>query len=212
MSSEDLSNQSPLPSTARRRLLRGVMAGAAVLPVGAGATAVASNLRCVSNVVDTSTLPDSVVGGRSGDKLAADGISRIALYKSTKSYMSGTTQVTLIRYWVKGADLIALKGTAVVSVPSGVTSGIWFLSSSTRSGDVLGATSGTPETHLTSGWSTPTQDSTGTEKYVAVRFDNAGNILGTSDNIPNFTTPVNNSAIQRSCWSSFTGVNFSSLS
>ncbi|MEN9630847.1 MAG: hypothetical protein RJA10_4075, partial [Pseudomonadota bacterium] len=33
MSSEDLSNPTPQPSTARRRLLRGVLAGAAVLPV-----------------------------------------------------------------------------------------------------------------------------------------------------------------------------------
>ena len=212
MSSEDLSNPSSQPSTARRRLLRGVMAGAAVLPVGAGATSVASNLRCVVNIVDPATAPVAVPGGRSGDKLATDGLSRVALYKSTKSYLSGSTTVTLIRYWVKGSDLVALKGTTAIGLPAGVSGSTWMLSSSTRSGDVLGATSTSPETHLTSNWSTPVQDSTGTEKYVAVRFDSAGNIVGTSDNITSLSSPYNNSAIHRTCWSSFTGVNFSSLS
>ena len=140
MSPEDQSNTAPLPSSARRRLLRGVVAGAAVLPVGAGATAVASNLRCVANIVNTSTLPDSVAGGRSADKLSSDGISRVPLYKSTKTYWSNGVQVTKTRYWVKGADLVALKGTSPGSLPSGVTASNWELSSSDRSGDVPGAT------------------------------------------------------------------------
>lgn len=212
MSTEDLSTPPTQPSTARRRLLRGVMAGAAVLPVGAGATSVASNLRCVKNIVDPGTEPASAMGGRTGDKLASDGISRIPLYKSEKTYTNSSGQpVTLTRYWVKGADIYALKGSAAVSVPAGVTGSNWLLSSSTRSGDVLGAVSSAPESHLTANWSTPQQNSTGTEKYVAVRFDNAGNIVGTSDNISSFTSPVNNSAVHRTCWSSFSGVNFSSL-
>lgn len=211
MSPEDQSNTAPLPSTARRRLLRGVVAGAAVLPVGAGATAVASNLRCVANIVDTSTLPDSVAGGRSADKLSSDGISRVPLYKSTKTYWSNGVEVTKTRYWVKGADLVALKGTSPGSLPSGVTASNWELSSSDRSGDVPGATTSTPESYLTTGWSTPTQDSSGGNRYVAIRFDNAGNMLGTSDYVTTFSSPTNNSAIHRTCWSSFSGVNFSAL-
>lgn len=211
MSSEDLTNQSPQPSTARRRLLRGVVAGAAVLPVGAGATSVASNLRCIYNTVDPSAMPASLPGGRSADKLSTDNISRIALYKSTKTYTNASGQpVTLIRYWVKGSDFDLLKNGKLVTTPASGSQ--WMLSSSTRSGDVLGATSSTPETHLTGGWSAPVRDSTGSEQYVAVRFDNAGNILGTSDNVSSLSSPVNNSAIHRTCWSSFSGANFSSLS
>ena len=190
MSSEDLSNQSPLPSTARRRLLRGVMAGAAVLPVGAGATSVASNLRCVANIVDPATAPVAVSGGRATDKLAGDGIARVALYKSTKSYMSGSTTVTKTRYWVSGADLAVLKSTSAASLPPGITgSGMWLLSSSDRTGDVLGTATGTPETYgtTTTPWSFPTKDTS--VGYVAVRFDNAGNMLGTSDYISSTTSP-----------------------
>ena len=89
---------------------------------------------------------------------------------------------------------------------------MWLLSSSDRTGDVLGTATGTPETYgtTTTPWSFPTKDTS--VGYVAVRFDNAGNMLGTSDYISSTTSPVNNSAIHRTCWSSFSGANFSSLS
>lgn len=211
MSPEDQSNTAPLPSSARRRLLRGVMAGAAVLPVGAGATAVASNLRCVKNTVDPDVLPVAIAGNRSADKLAGDQVSRVPLYKSTKTYWSNGSQVTKTRYWVKGADLVALKGTSPGSLPSGVNASNWELSSSDRSGDVPGDVSGSPESYQTSGWSTPAQDASGSNRYVAIRFDNAGNMLGTSDYVTSFSSPKNNSAIHRTCWSSFSGVNFTAL-
>ena len=123
------SNDAPVSqqSSARRRLLRGVV-GAAVLPVGAGAqAAVASNLRCIANTVDPAAEPPSAAGGRSADKLAADNVTRVPLYKSTNT-ISGKLYV---RYWVKGSDLVALKNTAVVGLPSGVTGANYLLSSST---------------------------------------------------------------------------------
>lgn len=211
MSPEDQSNTAPLPSSARRRLLRGVMAGAAVLPVGAGATAVASNLRCVRNTADPDVLPAAMAGGRSADKLAGDNIARVPLYKSTRDFWSNGSKITKTRYWVKGADLVALKGTSPGSLPSGVTASNWELSSSDRSSDVIGTATSTPTSYSESGWSTPTQDATGSNRYVAIRFDNAGNMLGTSDYVTSFSSPSNNSAMHRTCWSSFSGVNFTSL-
>lgn len=191
------------PSSARRRLLRGVMAGAAVLPVGAGATSVTSNLRCLKNTVDPGVNPPEVAGGRSADKLAPDKLSRVPLYKSTKG--------TKTRYWVKGADLFALKGnTAPIALPTGVTGTNWLLSSSDN-GDTVPDVSSMPASHGSTGWTAPTQDGTGSNRYVAVRFDNAGNMLGTSDYMPSLSSPKNNSAIHRTCWSSFSGVNFNSL-
>ena len=213
MSSEDLSNPTPQPSTARRRLLRGVLAGAAVLPVGAGATSVASNLRCVKNIVDPGSEPGSVDGGRSTDKLAADGVSRVPLYKSEKTYTDAMGQpVVRTRYWVKGADLHALRGGASVSLPLNVTSSNFLLSSSTRSADAIGSTTTDPAPAL-SGWSALQQNGAGSpNRYVAVRFDSAGNMVGTADTVSSFSAPVNNSAVHRTCWSSFSGVNFNSLS
>jgi hypothetical protein len=202
MSPDQLPTAPAQPSSARRRLLKGVMAGAAVLPVGAGATSVASNLRCLKNTVDPGVEPTELVGGRAADKLAMDNISRVPLYKSTKD--------TKTRYWVKGSDLVALQGTAPISVPSGVTATNWLLSSSDN-GDTVPDLSSAPESHGGSGWSTPVQDGSGLNRYVAVRFDNAGNMVGTSDYITNFSSPKNNSAIHRTCWSSFSGVNFTSL-
>ena len=195
------SNDAPVSqqSSARRRLLRGVV-GAAVLPVGAGAqAAVASNLRCIANTVDPAAEPPSAAGGRSADKLAADNVTRVPLYKSTNT-ISGKLYV---RYWVKGSDLVALKNTAVVGLPSGVTGANYLLSSSTYVAtssppgtDLMGSVSSTPQSYNGLGWSALAQDATGADRYVAVRFDGAGNMVGTSDYVSSFASPVNNSAIK----------------
>lgn len=215
MPSEDLSNQSPLPSTARRRLLRGVVAGATVLPVGAGAQAVASNLRCVANIVGPHDVLDPVTGGRTKFK-TENFIVRIPLYRSRWKDTSVTPNIWKFRWWVRGSDLIALKNNKLLLTPAGLTNSSYLLSKSDLAADVAGsfvANKNATYNGPNAGWSQPTQlDTSSNERFVAVRFDKDGNILGTSDYISSFSAPVNNSAVHRTCWASFSGLTIQQLS
>lgn len=190
---------------ARRRLLRGGFSAAAVIPLAAGAqTAVASNMRCVANQATPVAPAMRLSGSRASTAAGGDGQVRVPLYKSTRSF-SGTVHT---RYWMKGADLIAIVGGKLTSVMPGVSSGSFVLSSSTRTTgvatpDVLGTIVPDATTYLQTGWSTPTQDASGSAtRYVSVQFDANGIQVGSSDYK---STATANSALVQTCWSSFSG-------
>jgi hypothetical protein len=146
------------------------------------------------------------------------------LLSDASSYVTGEIVVVdggrmtaeLHGWWVRGSDLIALKNNKLLLTPAGLTNSSYLLSKSDLAADVAGsfvANKNATYNGPNAGWSQPTQlDTSSNERFVAVRFDKDGNILGTSDYISSFSAPVNNSAVHRTCWASFSGLTIQQLS
>ena len=202
--------------SARRRLLRGLIASPAVLPLSAGAqtTAAASNLNCVrngagmTNPVNTTTeLPWTASG---------DNWVRVKLWRVEKP--GGTQGDGPYRYYAKGDDLVLIaNGNAVVSpAPS---AGAWVLvldSTTSDAGTYRPGSNHTVGTGFVSttgfpipGWDNNTIASdfagniaTPVDQWAGVRFDGSGRVTGVVDLTGGGT---GTSALAKTCWTSFSG-------
>lgn len=187
---------------ARRRLLRGMLAAPAVLPLSGGAqAAVASNLRCVVNQInnDPKQTESEIWWTDSGDTWV-----RVKLWRATRP---GTTD--RFRYYVKGEDIsLIANGKPITSTAP--TTGQWMLVKNgggtggfNPTGQVLavpfnyGAPPAWTRDTYSPGVATKDYDS---PQWAAVRFDKDGKIVGV---VPVGSSP--SSAIKKSCWTSFSG-------
>lgn len=161
-------------ASARRRLIRGAFTAPAVMTLYCGsAFAATSNMRCVSNQVSNPSFPG--VG-------PADTWMRVQRYKL---WLNNSTTGT--EYWVKGSDVVALRG-AKVSITTYLGTNQFH-----KLGTSPIFTTTTP----------PTSGNRGLEidpdKFVAVRVDRDGNIVGVVES----TTGTGSSAVANTCWTSF---------
>ena len=196
--------------SARRRLLRGLIASPAVLPLSAGAqtTAAASNLNCVRNgagmtnpVNTTAELPWTASG---------DNWVRVKLWRVTKP--GGSSSTGPFRYYVKGNDLFLISAGNVIATTA-PTNGQWMLvldgnpasGGYVPSGHSLGSvfTSGNaPEWSLSTFNNNTATSSYSPEQWAAVRFNNSGQISGVVY-LSNDSSAT--SALAKTCWTSFSG-------
>lgn len=158
--------------------MRGAFAAPVALTLCSGsAFAMASNLRCVANQVDNPVYPGPV------SSPLVDVYLRVQLHTLGNGVGNMST-------WVSGADIVLLKGV------SGATT---YLSSTQWHCYSAGPASGyTVNQKLEIPPSRPGSTLQQNGKYVAVRVDRNGNIVGVVG-----IDGRNGSAIARTCWTSF---------
>ena len=164
MDHPDLPN--PQPPSARRRLIRGVLAAPALMIVCSGsAFAQASNIRCLANAANATTPP-----GAWGTTTAnADTFLRVRLYLVTTREncdSAGDNCTKVQKFYVKGEDL------GLMARGPGMPSNTQYL----RIDPTNYATIGSPVNSITA---PPTIRSQAyVNQYVALRIDAAGQIVG----------------------------------
>ena len=155
-------------TSARRRLIRGAFAAPAALTLCSGAAiATTSNSRCISNQAATPALPTNIG--------PADTWLRVPVYAIT----TAPTE-----YWVRGSDIVALRGTKV-SITSYISTTEFQATFSPFAKQV-----GAPA-NLSA--------SAAPGLLAFVRVDTLGNIVG----LAGFNTSPNQTAIAQTCWASF---------
>lgn len=204
--------------SARRRLLRGLIASPAVLPLSAGAQSVAahSNFNCVKNgagqtnpINTTTELPWTGSG---------DNWVRVKLWRVERP--GGTQGNGPYRYYAKGDDLVLIaNGNAVVSPAPSAGAWVLVLDSATsdpntyRPGSTHAVGTGFPSTtgFPIPGWDNNTDASNfagniaaPVDQWAGVRFDSSGRVTGVVDLTSGNTAT---SALAKSCWTSFSGFN-----
>lgn len=156
-------------TSARRRLIRGAFTAPVALTLCSGAAiATTSNSRCISNQAATPALPTSIG--------PADTWLRVPVYLITGSSPA--------QYWVRGSDIVALRGTKV-SITSYIGTGQFQATFSpfTIQGTAPANLSATAAPGL----------------LAFVRVDTLGNIVG----LAGFNATAGQTAIAQTCWASF---------
>ena len=156
-------------TAARRRLIRGAFSAPAALTLCSGAAiATTSNSRCVSSQAATPVLPANIG--------PADTWLRVPVYLITGSSPA--------QYWVRGSDIVALRGTKV-----SITS---YISTSEFQATFSPFTKqGTAPANLSA--------SAAPGMLAYVRVDTLGNIVG----LAGFGATAGQTAIAQTCWASF---------
>lgn len=171
---------------ARRRLVRGIFASPAVLPLYSGAqVAVASNRRCIQKESALGATPSSVASPGPGDTWV-----RVRLWTLSTVTSSG---VSIDSTWVKGADVAAL----LTTQPTGIT---YYLNGfDWQCFTALSGSAYSVDQKLSTG-NTPSRADYALNQngaYVAIRVDANGNIVGVVD------VGTGGGAVHQSCWTSF---------
>lgn len=155
-------------TAARRRLLRGAFSAPAALTLCSGAAiATTSNSRCVSSQAAAPVLPANIA--------PADTWLRVPVYAITTA---------LTECWVRGSDIVALRGTKV-SITSYITMTEFQATFSpfTKQGSAPANLSASAVPN----------------KFAFVRVDTLGNIVG----LAGFGATAGQTAIAQTCWASF---------
>ena len=179
----------PQPTSARRRLIRGVLSAPALMTVCSGsAFAQASNMRCLANAAAATTPPSD------WGKIAPDTFLRVQLYKVTTRMCnpaSNNCEADVEAFYVRGYDLRMYTRSAVMPTDS------QYLT--IHPGTYV--TSGSPITFpfTDNGRTTSFISETPVNQYVAVRFDSTGTIVGVG--VPG--TTGQGGMVGMSCWASF---------
>ena len=158
----------PAVTSARRRLIRGAFTAPVALTLCSGAAiATTSNSRCISSQAATPFLPANIG--------PADTWLRVPVYPIT----TAPTQ-----YWVRGSDVVALRGTKTsISTYISTTEFQPTFSPFTKQGTAPANLSATAAPNL----------------FAFVRVDNLGNIVG----LAGFGATSGQTAIAQTCWTSF---------
>lgn len=203
-------NPNPNPDasvSARRRLLRGMLAAPAVLPLSAAADPVAaSNLRCIVNRINNADgegpkETEAQIPWTSGGDIWV----RVKLWRATNP-----TDATKHRYYVNGNDISFIANGKPIGLAA-PNSGQWMLvkddapaagSYSPSPDHSIGVpfASGSPPAWVVGANTGVATTSYTPEQWAAVRFDNLGNIVGV---VPVGSSP--SSALKKTCWTSFSG-------
>ena len=189
MDHPDLPN--PQPPSARRRLIRGVLSAPALMTVCSGsAFAQASNMRCLANAANATTPPAD------WGKDAPDKFLRVRLFKVTTRQCDNKNvcNADVHTHYIKGADLSMYKRSA--TMPNNTQ----YLQINAANYTTATSPVNPPPATSKNGNDTTTIVSQDYDsKYVAVRFDSTGMIVGVG--VP--SSVGQGGMVGTSCWASF---------
>lgn len=158
----------PAMTSARRRLIRGAFTAPVALTLCSGAAiATTSNSRCISNQAATPALPTNIG--------PADTWLRVPVYPIT----TAPTEC-----WVRGSDIVALRGTKL-SITSYISTSEFQQTFSPFTKQAMAPAN-------LSAIAVP-------GKFAFVRVDTLGNIVG----LAGFNATAGQTAIAQTCWASF---------